>query len=407
MGKQNQAIRKGNSIGCGVSFKAKSSTSQRTRNITDNVTAKLLFALKDKKNLDKVTFKDIPTRKEIDPKVRQNFEKLKQGKNQIFISGKKDKEAYFKERKEHGGKWINVHFKNENEGAIELVDFPHGVYCVDEDASTIVYIKIPRKVARQGTYFKRFFDALEKLEGKRNGSTCTRGECKKARFESPTTHEAGNNISMGVTANRNKRGLSLKNIFGEEEKKFVDVFKEFSIHISNFCKRYIPKSVIDALTQSLKSNLYDFDLNNQTDKKNSSMGLHNLFPTFCSARNVFLPLHIDIDIFFSVISIYDRADMKEVDVKFGGKKRKKPKHRKEKTQKHNVILEDTPILKYFTFDVGHSVAMRSGDILIFNPKYHHCISTNAIENRNVYSLTHFFKSLIAGGNDNSKPCNNN
>ena len=46
--------------------------------------------------------------------------------------------------------------------------------------------------------------------------------------------------------------------------------------------------------------------------------------------------------------------------------------------------------------------MRSGDILVFNPTIPHYVSstTDAYKNDDVYCISHYFKSLIAGRNNN-------
>ena len=51
-------------------------------------------------------------------------------------------------------------------------------------------------------------------------------------------------------------------------------------------------------------------------------------------------------------------------------KRSDPKH------KVSYLKKECDVLKYFTFSTGLTVALRSGDILMFNPQIEHCISSN-------------------------------
>jgi hypothetical protein len=63
---------------------------------------------------------------------------------------------------------------------------------------------------------------------------------------------------------------------------------------------------------------------------------------------------------------------------------------------------------YFVFpEKGIAVALRPGDMLIFNPKYHHCLlsCTYAYQNKDVYSLSLYLKSAVIRKNDNSIPLN--
>ena len=66
-------------------------------------------------------------------------------------------------------------------------------------------------------------------------------------------------------------------------------------------------------------------------------------------------------------------------------------------------FESLNIIKYFTFDNNHSVALRSGDCLMFNPTINHCISTKteAYLTKDVYCVSHYFKSNLIGMNDNN------
>ena len=67
---------------------------------------------------------------------------------------------------------------------------------------------------------------------------------------------------------------------------------------------------------------------------------------------------------------------------------------------------DAGVCNYFTFaEQGVAVALRPGDILLFNPVYEHCLSsrTSAYETKDVFSLSMYLKTAIVGMNDNSVP----
>jgi hypothetical protein len=56
---------------------------------------------------------------------------------------------------------------------------------------------------------------------------------------------------------------------------------------------------------------------------------------------------------------------------------------------------------------GIAVALRPGDMLIFNPKYHHRLSsyTCTYQNKDVYFMLLYIKSAVVGKNNNSIPLN--
>ena len=120
-----------------------------------------------------------------------------------------------------------------------------------------------------------------------------------------------------------------------------------------------------------------------------------------------MELHEDDDSFYSNTSAYRRCDIII----------------SENNPRYSKINFYAPILKYFCFEVGHAVALRTGDVLFFNTQYAHCVSTNTeacskideeineSENNTednkssdtgVYCLSHYIKTLIAAGNDNSR-----
>ena len=106
-----------------------------------------------------------------------------------------------------------------------------------------------------------------------------------------------------------------------------------------------------------------------------------LFPALALSKNVALTMHNDEDVFFSVVAVYHRDDW----------------------DCHTLQLKkECKVMKYFTFGCGISVALRTGDLLIFNPREQHCISTNteAVGKGGVFTTSHYCKTNVFGLNDN-------
>jgi hypothetical protein len=137
-------------------------------------------------------------------------------------------------------------------------------------------------------------------------------------------------------------------------------------------------------------NMIDFrNLYNQHPKDvgSSNSGNKNgkaqtIIPTFAFGKDTCLELHQDEDTFLSILSIHCSNDICK------------------KTKNYRLKSD---IIKYFVFDNSVTVGLRSGDLLIFNPKIQHCVSTKTkeYEGINVYCVSHYFKAKITGMNDNS------
>jgi hypothetical protein len=91
-------------------------------------------------------------------------------------------------------------------------------------------------------------------------------------------------------------------------------------------------------------------------------GPESVLPSFSQALNTYLSLDTDDDFFYSILTIASAHALRE-DV--------------------DQYKMDAVVSNYFIFaEQGVVVALKPGDMLIFNPKYHHCLSsrTSAYEN---------------------------
>jgi hypothetical protein len=114
-------------------------------------------------------------------------------------------------------------------------------------------------------------------------------------------------------------------------------------------------------------------------------GQESVLPSFSQALNTYLSLHTDDDFFYSILTIALAHALRE-DV--------------------DQYKMDADVSNYFVFaEQGVAVALRPGDMLIFNPKYHHSLlsCTSAYENKDVFSLLLYLKSAVVGKNHNAIP----
>ena len=131
------------------------------------------------------------------------------------------------------------------------------------------------------------------------------------------------------------------------------------------------------------SELNEYNNASKCDRPNGNKQKNKIDYTFIPStsfgRDSLLPLHIDKNYFLSVVTIHCKKDVK-----------------------NKKYIYNSDIIKYFTFDNNVSVALRNGDILIFNPIIKHGISTKTdkYKNEEVYCVSHYFKTLLCGRNNN-------
>jgi hypothetical protein len=111
----------------------------------------------------------------------------------------------------------------------------------------------------------------------------------------------------------------------------------------------------------------------------------SLYGSLASGKNHYLNSHIDEDFFYSLTMVASTYGLR-----------------------HDIdrYSMDAVPSNYFTFaEQGIAVALRPGDMLLFNPQYHHCISsrTSSYESEDIFCLSLYLKSAIVGKNDNSLP----
>ena len=93
--------------------------------------------------------------------------------------------------------------------------------------------------------------------------------------------------------------------------------------------------------------------------------------------NVFLACHSDIDYTYSITSVY--------------------------LEGHVNMLDDV-VVAYFCFPrLGIAVALRPGDVLIFNPREPHVVSSCSRDSDKILCLSTYLKTAIVGLNDTAIP----
>ena len=333
----------------------------------------------------------------VSPKDIREFQVMKDEHNgkKIFFSGKNG----YNDSK-------NENVKVPNSVCIPVKDNPYlivhniedngSIICIDEVNDDFVFALLPRKASTSYNHFHSFLDALKCLETCAPADVSVRGKKRTVVYEGDNNGQ--NYLTFGIAPKRNGRGLYMKHFDGFSETKHERAVISMRNFISARCSPFIPSMVKAGMKSIL--NLFQLDpscISHKDDSKNDAMKQFlDFFPSMASGRNTSLELHEDDDAFLSIVSVYNQDD---IIVK------KMPKKTKSKNSYISQVQKDSQIVKYFTFSVGHSVGLRTGDILVFNPLFEHCISTKTEQCRasDVYCVSFYFKSLVLGLNDNSIP----
>jgi hypothetical protein len=111
----------------------------------------------------------------------------------------------------------------------------------------------------------------------------------------------------------------------------------------------------------------------------------NIWSSLAIALNYYLNVHTDQDFFYSLLIMASAHALQE------------------HIDRYSM---EAKVCNYFTFpEQGIAVALRPGDMLLFNPLYQHCLSsrTSFYENKDVFSLSLYLKTAVVGKNDNTLP----
>ena len=101
------------------------------------------------------------------------------------------------------------------------------------------------------------------------------------------------------------------------------------------------------------------------------------FSSIATALNVCLNSHTDNDSFYGVVTDLDADPIR-------------------------FPRLDDEVALYFTFPtLGLAIALRPGDILVFNPAVYHSVSSRRNPSQDIWCTSLYTKNTIVGGNDNS------
>ena len=222
---------------------------------------------------------------------------------------------------------------------------------------------VPRKHVLYSLGGSKTFLTLKRVHDNtnKNGNSNTRGKKKTpVSTDSKTTY-----TTLGPYPNRFGTGYNVS--YGSLDEKtrngIFHIMKQIEYTTNRYCMSFHTNGIKMA-RKYIEWPTFENVNNEKTD----------YFSNIAIGKNVFLPVHKDEDAYYSVTFVF--ANMK--------------------------VEYNSDILAYFCFPKkGVAVALRQGDILIFNPLEPHCVSSKCVD-YDIMCSSVYLKSKLVGGNDNSK-----
>jgi hypothetical protein len=219
------------------------------------------------------------------------------------------------------------------------------------------------------THVQKTLTALDALDKAKNKAE-SRG---KTRI--PVAEGDGKYTTVGLKPHRGSTGIteSWPNKLGEIDKNRI---KKIMTRCQEAAKGYLPPRDLRGIQIArLLGEWHEI----------KGVASHPIWGSLACGKNYYLNSHTDEDFFYSLTTIASERGLR---------------------QDIDRYRMDAKVCNYFTFpEQGIAVALRLGDMLIFNPLYHHCLSsrTSLYEAHDVFCLSLYLKTAVVGKNDNSLP----
>ena len=252
---------------------------------------------------------------------------------------------------------------------LEVVDTIEGARMKSTSGDTI-FVLVPRCDAIAS--MTRVNNALAALYALDQAKTTSE---KRGKTRIPCAENNGKYATVGLKPARSRPGIveSWPRRLGGDKKQII---RNLMTRCQDVANGYIQSSELRGI-QMAKLITGWGELDGGTPQ--------SIWGSLASARNHYLNSHTDADFFYSLLTTVSAHGLRD-DI--------------------DRYRTDAEVCNYFTFaEQGIAVALRPGDILLFNPLYEHCLSsrTSAYETRDVFSLSMYLKTAIVGMNDNSLP----
>lgn len=214
--------------------------------------------------------------------------------------------------------------------------------------------------------------SLHHLESATNNNH-NRGADKNVIHQSPSTKYC----CAGARPNRNRPGVGSSANVDKVDERSWNCIVDYVIRCETAFTKWMDTNILRAVRHAKK--LVGFC--SLPRQEGSDFSPASIFGSVAFGRNVYLNAHTDEDFVPSIVAVHCPLP--------DGKK---------------TYELDDDVVCYFVFPrYGMAVPLRPGDILIFNPKEYHCVSSRVSDEDDFYCLSLYLKSAVVGLHDNSLP----
>jgi hypothetical protein len=233
-----------------------------------------------------------------------------------------------------------------------------------------VFTLIPRHDAiKNSTHVKKTIMSLHALEESKTTAE------KRGNKRIPVAEDDGKYTTVGLKPNRGCKGIT--NSWPKKlRKKTRQQICKLMTQCEEVGKGYVASNEMRGLRMAQLLGEWP---------EIEGVASQPIWGSLACGRNYYLNSHMDEDFFYSLTTIASECGLRQ-DI-----------------DRYNM---DAEVCNYFTFaEQGIAVALRPGDMLLFNPRYQHCLSsrTSFYKHKDVFCLSLYLKTAVVGGNDNSLP----
>jgi hypothetical protein len=257
-------------------------------------------------------------------------------------------------------------------GNLQIIDTKFGAN-VMETSSVPIFILCPRIfIDNQKISGHADVKCLDEILQKYSKKVSNRGESRTGFSEQFA--------SVGAHARRGGPGISVTDVnkFKCCKESFAHLRKMLN-RIEFFAKSVLPFGLLSTI-KAVRELVHD-----ETSLTSPTGGKDGIWASVAASYNYMSPAHTDNDAFLTALTVSFVPHA--------------IRHRK-----YFYVGKDLPVAVYMCFPTeGIAVALRPGDVIFFNPQYHHCVSGRCDHyiDEKIHLSSFYMKTMQLGLNDNS------
>jgi hypothetical protein len=277
----------------------------------------------------------------------------------LFFSGKEDIQGLKKSLKDDCKPNARVksvhdtHMVDTTEGAVGV--------CHDDVKAKLAFLLVPREKPIQKILARSTFDLLEKVQNDPATKPCVRASSIKRQ-----THSETNDMysTTGTSPNRNGKGIIDSG--ANKSEAYLEIERTLKQHLVDLTAEYLDTSINMGLKDA--NDCYNF--------LKMTKGKLDYWNGMATGLNAQLNAHFDEDMMYCCMTAISKTDKRKYSL-------------------------DENICSYMVFpSLGVSVAIRPGDVLLFNPTVWHCISSRTEDQKDdYYPVSFYLKTEVVTGHN--------